>query len=279
MKKTFVGVAAIALALGGFSCNTGISGSSELKTGADTASYAQGLVNGNQFAGMLESMKEQAEGPQIDKEAFLKGFEEALADSTKFGYFAGGITGSQMLQQFKKDKDFNYAAFMAAFRSALAADSVNFKLTVDSAQTIVQTYQEAQYRKQMEEQYSANKDKGKAFIDNFQKEEGVKTTASGLAYKVLTAGTGATPTATDKVKVSYVGTTIDGTEFDKNEGMEFTLDGVIKGWTEMLQLMKVGDKVKVVIPHELAYGEKGSGYMIEPYSTLVFEIELLEIVK
>ena len=107
----------------------------------------------------------------------------------------------------------------------------------------------------------------------------MKTTASGLAYQVLKEGNGATPKATDMVQVNYVGKLIDGTVFDESKGTpaEFRVDQVIKGWTEMLQLMKVGEKVKVVIPQELAYGARFAGEKIPPFSTLVFEIELLKV--
>ena len=107
----------------------------------------------------------------------------------------------------------------------------------------------------------------------------MKTTASGLAYQVLKEGNGATPTATDQVQVNYVGKLIDGTVFDesKDKPAEFRVDQVIKGWGEMLQLMKVGEKVKVVIPQELAYGARYTGDKIQPFSTLVFEIELLKV--
>jgi FKBP-type peptidyl-prolyl cis-trans isomerase len=114
------------------------------------------------------------------------------------------------------------------------------------------------------------------------KKAGVTTTASGLQIETLTAGTGETPKATDKVKVHYVGTLIDGTKFDssidRGEPITFPLDGVIKGWGEGLQLMKVGGKARLVIPPSLGYGADGSG-QIPPYATLVFEVQLISIEK
>jgi FKBP-type peptidyl-prolyl cis-trans isomerase FkpA len=114
------------------------------------------------------------------------------------------------------------------------------------------------------------------------KKAGVTTTASGLQIETLTAGTGETPKATDKVKVHYVGTLIDGTKFDssidRGEPIVFGLDGVIKGWGEGLQLMKVGGKARLVIPPSLGYGADGSG-TIPPYATLVFEVQLISIEK
>lgn len=277
MKKFFLGAAAIALAIGSFSCDNA-GGAAKLTTDADSAAYAQGLLQGSQFKEMLSGMEEQEGAPKIDKAAFLKGFEQAFGDSTQFSYFAGGITGAQLLQQMKGDS-IDAKLFLKAFREALNSDSTTtFLMSVDSARTIAHSFQEKKQLARMREQYGPNIEKGKAYIAEFQKEEGVQTTPSGIAYKVLQAGTGATPTAEDQVKVNYVGTTIDGKEFDKNEGIEFPLNGVIKGWTEILQLMKEGEKVKVAIPYELAYGERGS-YSIEPYSTLVFEIELLKVIK
>lgn len=128
-----------------------------------------------------------------------------------------------------------------------------------------------------------NKKESTTFLEENKKKEGVKTTASGLQYKVLVAGpgTGPTPKDTSKVKVHYRGTLIDGKEFDSsyktNQPAEFPLNRVIKGWTEGLQLMHVGDKFEFYIPWELAYGEMGRGETIPPASVLIFEVELLEI--
>ena len=123
---------------------------------------------------------------------------------------------------------------------------------------------------------------GEAFLAANGKKDGVKTTASGLQYKVLTAGKGAkSPKATDTVKVHYHGTLIDGTVFDssveRGEPISFPLNGVIKGWTEGLQLMKEGDKFQFTIPSNLAYGERGPGGKIGANSTLIFDVELLAV--
>lgn len=126
-----------------------------------------------------------------------------------------------------------------------------------------------------------NKKAGEAFLAENGKKDGVKTTASGLQYKVIKEGDGAMPKATDKVKTHYKGTLLDGTEFDssyaRNEPAVFPVNGVIKGWTEVLQLMKVGSKYQVFIPSGLAYGEDGAGEKIGPNSTLIFDVELLNI--
>ncbi|MDD7724457.1 MAG: FKBP-type peptidyl-prolyl cis-trans isomerase, partial [Bacteroidales bacterium] len=112
--------------------------------------------------------------------------------------------------------------------------------------------------------------------------EGVDSTATGLQYKIITAGNGPKPTATDRVKVNYRGTLIDGTEFDASkEGEPATLAmrGVIKGWTEALQMMPVGSKWQIYVPSNLAYGKHGAGEKVGPGATLIFDIELVEIVK
>ena len=128
-----------------------------------------------------------------------------------------------------------------------------------------------------------NKKNGEAFLAENKNKEGVKTTASGLQYKVLVSGTGPSPKDTSKVKVHYAGKLLDGKEFDssykRNQPSEFPLNQVIKGLTEGLQLMHVGDKFEFYIPYQLAYGEEGRGETIPPASVLIFEIELIEIVK
>ena len=120
---------------------------------------------------------------------------------------------------------------------------------------------------------------GDKFLTDNAKKEGVKTTASGLQYRVIKSGAGKTPRATDTVSVNYRGTLTNGEEFDSSKGtpVTFPVNGVIPGWTEALQLMKEGDKWELVIPSKLAYGERGAGRAIAPNSTLVFEVELVAV--
>lgn len=154
-------------------------------------------------------------------------------------------------------------------------------------QQVAEVMQAFQSRK-MEEQRQAmaklaeeNSARGKAYMAENGARKGVITTASGLQYEELKPGKGASPSASDTVKVHYRGQLIDGTEFDssyaRNEPVSFPLDGVIPGWTEGLQLMKEGGKSRLVIPAELAYGPGGMGNAIGPNETLVFEVELLEV--
>jgi FKBP-type peptidyl-prolyl cis-trans isomerases 1 len=126
-------------------------------------------------------------------------------------------------------------------------------------------------------------DQNEAFLAKNKEKSGVVTTASGLQYEVIKMGTGPKPTAQNTVKVDYVGTLIDGTEFASSikskQPATFPVSGVIPGWTEALQLMPVGSKFKLYLPASIAYGAAGAGEVIKPYSTLIFEVDLLEIIK
>ena len=149
------------------------------------------------------------------------------------------------------------------------------------------SYQEAQqvlgkFFSELEEKIAGEaKVAGEAFLAENAKREGVKVTASGLQYEVLEATIGQKPKATDKVRVHYEGTLIDGTVFDssykRGESITFGLNQVIKGWTEGLQLMSIGSKYKLYLPYQLAYGERGAGANIPPYAALIFTVELLGI--
>jgi FKBP-type peptidyl-prolyl cis-trans isomerase FklB len=138
-------------------------------------------------------------------------------------------------------------------------------------------------KKEREELGKKNKEEGEKFLAENKKKEGVVTLESGLQYKILKEGTGEKPAETDRVKVNYKGTLIDGTEFDssykRNKPATFSVNRVVKGWTEALQLMPVGSKWQVFIPSELGYGARGAGEKIGPNATLIFEVELVEIVK
>jgi FKBP-type peptidyl-prolyl cis-trans isomerase FkpA len=158
-------------------------------------------------------------------------------------------------------------------------------LTAEEALAVRQSFMaQMQSKKVAEQKVAADKNKkdGVDFIAANKSKSGVKTTASGLQYLVEKEGTGPKPKATDTVKVNYLGTKIDGTKFDssydRNQPATFPLNGVIKGWTEGMQLMSVGSKYKFFIPAELAYGENGPG-PIGPNATLIFEVELLDIEK
>ncbi|MEP6708913.1 MAG: FKBP-type peptidyl-prolyl cis-trans isomerase [Verrucomicrobiota bacterium] len=157
-------------------------------------------------------------------------------------------------------------------------------LSEDQVKETMAAFQKDMITKQNEAKKAAaekNSAEATKFLAENKTKEGVKTTASGLQYKVLREGSGPAPKATDSVKVNYRGTTIDGTEFDssykRGEPASFPVNRVIKGWTEALQLMKVGSKYQLFIPGDLAYGERGAGSDIGPNAMLIFEVELLGI--
>ena len=146
-------------------------------------------------------------------------------------------------------------------------------------------FEQIQKKRQGEEakQYEPTKLAGAAFLEANKKADSVVVLPSGLQYKIMKAGTGPKPTINNTVKTHYHGTLIDGTVFDssvkRGQPAEFPVGGVIQGWVEALQLMPVGSKWKLFVPYNLAYGERSAGAEIKPYSTLIFEVELLEIVK
>lgn len=198
-------------------------------------------------------------------------------DAEKFSYAFGiNFTQSMMRQGAPLDAD---AVYMA-IKDALAGSEPRLSAeAMDSA--LRSAAQKAGEKKKA--QAGDNLAKGKAYMDKNKAKKGVTTLPDGLQYEVLREGTGAQPTADSTVKVHYTGKLVDGREFDssKREGkpVTFPVNGVIEGWSKILPLMKVGARWLVTIPPELAYGVNGSGAVIGPNETLVFEIELLDIVK
>ena len=155
-----------------------------------------------------------------------------------------------------------------------------FIMSFVTARQADQAAKQAEQDKLLYQDYIAENE---AFLAKNKEKSGITVTPSGLQYEVIKMGTGAKPTGASTVKVHYVGTLIDGTEFDssvkRGEPAQFPVSGVIAGWTEALQLMPVGSKFRLYLPQELAYGSQQAGDAIKPYSTLVFEVELLEIVQ
>ena len=153
------------------------------------------------------------------------------------------------------------------------------EISYDEAKDVLNDF----FSKLQEEKLTLNEKAGKEFLSINKTKDGVVELPSGLQYQILTKGTGAKPIATDKVKCHYHGTLIDGTVFDssvqRGEPAVFGVSQVIQGWVEALQLMETGSKWRLFIPSNLAYGQRGSGGAIEPNSTLIFEVELIEIVK
>ncbi len=195
-------------------------------------------------------------------------------------YAIGLLVGANNLKQLGSapgGDELDVAIMSSAF--ATASSEEELKITEEDANAMVQAFfQNAGQRKGQE-----SLETGNAFLETNKAREGVVVTESGLQYEILTEGTGAKPTADNQVRVHYHGTLIDGTVFDssvdRGEPASFGVGQVIKGWTEALQLMPVGSKYKLVIPSDLAYGERGAGGDIGPNATLIFEVELLEIIE
>src|SRR6266436_4078315 len=192
----------------------------------------------------------------------------------KVSYAIGMNIGLNLSRQ---KVDINPDVVAAGIKDALAGKP---QLTQDQVKDVM-----TQFEKDMEQKQKASGEKNKAdgakFLEENKKKPGVKATASGLQYKVEKEGTGPQPKATDMVTVNYRGTLIDGTEFDssykRGQPATFPLNGVIKGWTEGLQLMKPGSKYQFVVPSNLAYGERSVGPDIAANATLIFDVELLEV--
>ena len=199
-------------------------------------------------------------------------------DKQKISYMVGMDIG-RGLTQIKDDIDIKIVE--QALEATLKGEKTT--MTQEEALQVRQAYMQQMQAKRVTEQKAAaekNKTEGTAFLAKNKAKSGVKTTASGLQYEVEKEGTGAKPKATDTVKVNYLGTKIDGTKFDssydRGQPATFPLNGVIKGWSEGLQLMPVGSKYKLYVPADLAYGENAPG-PIGPNATLIFEVELVGI--
>ena len=201
--------------------------------------------------------------------------QETMTQAEKISYALGANIGESFKQQsieVQMDK------FFQGFQEGIAGKN---QFTQAEMEQIFNEFQKMMQQKQ-NSMVDEEKAKGAAFLAENKKKDGVIETASGLQYKVVKMGTGAKPTATDKVKVHYHGTLIDGTVFDssveRGEPITFGLNQVIAGWTEGVQLMPVGSKFIFYIPSNLAYGDRAAG-SIKPGSTLIFEVELLDIEK
>ncbi|MGZ4733210.1 MAG: FKBP-type peptidyl-prolyl cis-trans isomerase [Terriglobales bacterium] len=197
----------------------------------------------------------------------------------KFSYALGMNLGTSLHRQ-AVPVDPNI--LLRGLKDALAGSKT--ALTEDQARAALMEVQSEMRKKQQEQMQvagEANKKEGEAFLAANKAKDGVVTLPSGLQYKILTQGSGPKPTATDSVVCNYRGTLINGTEFDssykRGEPATFPVNGVIKGWTEALQLMPVGSKWQLFVPSDLAYGERSPGPEITPDSTLIFEVELLSI--
>lgn len=261
-----------------------------LKAQIDTFSYAMGLA---QTQGLVNFVVYRMGVDTLYMGDFVKGLKAGIkaGESAKQTAFNAGIQiGQQVANQIipgvsyevfgSAEELINKDLFLAGFVSGVTGK--NLLMEPMEAQMTAMALMEELKNQRFEEQYGENKAQGVAFLDSIAQTEGVVKTESGLCYKVITKGKGAIPTNSDKVKVHYRGTLIDGTEFDssysRNEPTSFRANQVIAGWTEALTMMPVGSKWMLYIPQELAYGSRDMG-TIKPFSTLVFEVELLAIEK
>jgi len=206
---------------------------------------------------------------------------ELTTDAQKFGYAIGTDLGKS-LKQVNTEVDVD--ALKAGLDEALAGKTprMDDKARQEIKTTIAKKIQ-AKQKDERDAKATKNKEDGEKFLAENGKKDGVKTTASGLQYEVITEGKGDHPAKEDKVTVNYRGTLLDGTEFDssyaRNQPITFPLGNVIPGWTEGVQLMTAGGKYKFYIPSTLAYGERGAGAKIGPNETLIFEVELISFEK
>ena len=288
MKKVSIFMA-IAAAASLASC-TAQAPKANLKTDIDSLSYSIGMAQTQGLKGYLTGRLDVDTTYMAE---FIKGLNEGANKTSKkdIAYMAGLQIGQQISNQMMKGinqelfagdstKTISKDNFLAGFiAGTLEKGGV---MTMEAAQEYTRTAMETIKAKAMEEKYADNKAAGEKFLAENKAKEGVKTTESGLQYKVITEGKGEIPADTCKVKVNYKGTMIDGTEFDssykRNEPATFRANQVIKGWTEALTMMPVGSKWELYIPQELAYGSRESG-QIKPFSTLIFEVELVGIEK
>ena len=191
----------------------------------------------------------------------------------QFSYSLGIVLAQNLTNQ--GINEFNTSDLAAGLEDVVKNNSL--KVTAEEADQIIQNY----LRENASKQFGPMIEAGKQFLDENAKRAEVIILESGLQYEVMREGIGAHPKATDKVTTHYHGTLIDGTIFDssiyRGEPATFPVNGVIPGWVEALQLMKPGSKFRLYVPYNLAYGEQGAGQLIKPYSTLIFEVELLQV--
>lgn len=208
--------------------------------------------------------------------------EELKLDTEEkiYSYAIGLKLGERLLMQFNAGNGFEMQALLEGLVASISGKDK--LLSDDEAESAIQKWEQALVA--MENQKAQEKlESGKAFLAQNQSIEGVTVTASGLQYEVLVAGEGDSPSPVDTVLVHYHGTLTDGTVFDssydRGQPVSFSLQSIIPGWQEALQLMKPGDKWRVVLPPDLAYGDRGAGPIIGPNEVLLFDIELLEVGK
>ena len=227
-----------------------------------------------ELAAQVQSLKKENEKLNADIAELKKPKVVSLEDTVrKVSYSLGTLMATNL--KANGGDSLKVDAIAAGFKDVYAGDSL--QISQKDGMQLVQTYMQ----RVASEKASREKIANELFLANNKKAEGVVTTASGLQYKVISAGKGKMPKASDNVTVHYTGRLIDGTVFDssrdRNEPASFNVGGVIPGWTEALQLMHEGDKWTIFIPASIAYGEQGAGSQIPPNATLIFDVELIKV--
>ncbi len=260
-----------------------------LNNSSDSVSYTGGMAITN---GLVPYLQQQGVDTAYMAD-FIQGFKEMIKsgdDPKKAAYVMGMDIAKQLSMTILPNitKEFTDTPdsivkekLLQGFSAALENDTTLF--TQKAAEEYFRTKQQLNKEAKQEKLYGANRDAGRKFLEENAKKDSVVTLPSGLQYQVLVKGEGEVPQAADRVKVHYEGRLIDGTVFDASarhgsEPAEFTPQQVIPGWTEALTMMPVGSKWRLFIPYDLAYGDRDQG-QIKPYSTLIFDVELVEIVK
>lgn len=286
MKRIFNIVTIVSLlALVVSSCTGYKEKSVKLESDIDSLNYAFGYVNGKIVLD-YHLVKDSSESAFSD---LMKGITDGMkaekpAVETSQAEEVGAMIGTQLRTNEDFYGDSTLSVDFAVLRQGLINGMMDYSdnMTAEEAGAFFNSTMERLMQERNEKSFGGNKAAGEVFLAENAKREGVVTTTSGLQYEVITMGKGAKPVATDRVKVHYHGTLIDGTVFDssvdRGAPAEFGVNQVIPGWVEGLQLMSVGSKFKFYIPQDLAYREQDQG-TIKPYSTLVFEVELIEILK
>lgn len=291
MKKLSVisvSFVAMSVALSLFSC-TAQAPKAHLKTEVDSLSYAFGVANtqgidqyllsqGIDSAYLKDFIAGFIEGSKINKDdkkvnARILGQQVGINVGSSTENISRNLLGDDSTKVLSKSN------LLAGFIDGVL--NKKFLIPREEAQVYLNVTSERIKHESLETQYAKAKEENLKYLEDNKSQEGVVALPSGLQYKVVKEGKGAKPVATDKVKVHYVGTTIDGKEFDssveRGEPAEFSLNQVIKGWTEGIQQMSVGSKYIFYIPYDLAYGTEGRPGSIPPFATLIFDVDLLEI--
>ncbi len=262
-----------------------------LKSQIDSLNYAFGLSNGFGIKNYyLSNDSANADTLKQKINALLEGIAKGMKSNVDPKYAEIAELGTRIGSALKEQKEkglMNDSALvlnMKLIKQGLinGLKGSDIQMTAQEAQAYLNSTMQLRQEKQMEGTYKSNKEAGEKFLAENKLRDSVVTTASGLQYKVIKMGKGALPADTSRVKVHYHGTLIDGTVFDssvdRGEPAVFGVNQVIKGWTEALKLMPVGSKYRLFIPQELAYGKQDQG-TIKPFSTLIFDVELLSIEK